>query len=83
MGEEDQLEKAYEIERRLAVEEIRHWINALSAEDREKPTMSVGGRTFAPMELLREIEGSTSYGRLFVKRLTNQRFELAKREEKR
>ena len=83
MGEEDQLEKAYEIERRRALEEMSHWIGALSAEDREKPTMSVGGRTFAPIEILREIEASTSYGRLFVQRLTNQRLELAKREEKR
>ena len=82
MGEEDQLEKAYEIEKRLALEEIKNWINALSDEDREKPTMSVGGRTFAPIEILREIEGSTSYGRLFVRRLTNLRLELAKREEK-
>jgi len=78
----DELEEEFEVEKQLALDELRPWIEALSEEELNEPQMSVGPKTFTPLQIVREIEGSTEYGRLFVRRLSLQRIELASRKEK-
>ena len=78
---EEGIEEGFEAEKRLALEETLRWIDALSEEEKHEPQMSMGDRTFTPLEILGEIEESTIYGRVFVRRLTLQRVELASREE--
>jgi hypothetical protein len=77
----ESLSETYEKERRLALEETNKWIETLSEEKRNTPCKSVGGRVFTPIEILHEIEKSTSFGRLFVNNLTQLRIYMHKREE--
>jgi DNA phosphorothioation-dependent restriction protein DptG len=71
----------YESERRLAIEEIKTWIERLDEKEANKPQMIMGHRIFSPLQILREIEASTEYGKSFVRSLTRQRVEEASRED--
>jgi hypothetical protein len=81
MRHEDEVGKGIEIERQLALEETKEWLEAHPKEEQEKLRMSVGGRTFSSKQILREIEESTPHGRLFAERLALQRLEKARRAE--
>ena len=61
--------------------ELRPLIEGLSEEALNRPFLDVGPETFTLRQILKEIEESTEYGRLFVQMKTNQRIELAKRWE--
>lgn len=81
MADERELGRIFEEERQLALEETRAWIEALPEAQRAAPFLNVGGRDFSPLEILREIEAETEFGRIFVRQVTAQRLEAARRSE--
>jgi hypothetical protein len=77
----DELFSNYERVRRLLLREIYAWIESISEEERNTPHKSVGGRLFTPLQVLRDVEESTHYGRLFVEQYSIHLIEQAKLEE--
>ena len=75
-----QKEKEEEIEKQLALAEIRQWFEKTPEENRDKPAVVVATRVFTPREIVKEVELWTEDGRNFAKMLNDVRVELAKRE---
>jgi len=75
-----QKEKEEEIEKQLALAEIRQWFKKTPDENRDKPAVVVATRVFTPREIVKEVELWTEDGRNFAKMLNDVRVELAKRE---
>jgi hypothetical protein len=76
-----EVERIFEVQRQQALEETRAWIDAISDEERRQPLLYVGDRAFSPMEIMKEIEEATAYGRIFIEQLAAHRVERAKRWE--
>ena len=74
-------EAGFSAEKRLALEDIKPWIEVLSEEELDRPFLIVGPRAFSPRQILKEIKASTEDGRYIVRMLTDQRLEAAEREE--
>ncbi len=78
---EEERERGFELERELALEDLSPWRESLDDEEIDEPCLVMGHKTFTPRQVLAEIESATDDGRALVEMLTNQRVELAKREE--
>ena len=78
---QDDGENGLEVEKELALAELRPWIESLSREELNAPCFVIGPKTFTPRQIIREIERATEDGRTIVRMMTEHRLELAKREE--
>jgi hypothetical protein len=78
---DEQREKEEEIEKQLALAEVKRWFEKTPDENRDKPAVVVATKVFTPREVVKEVEMWTEDGRRFAKMLNEVRIELAKREE--
>lgn len=82
MGERefrDEKEKGFETAKKLALADLRPWLQTLSDAELNEPHIAMGRVTLSPRQMNEAIEEGTDIGRELVRMLTNHRLELAKR----
>ncbi len=72
-------EKGFETARKLALDDLRPWLQTLSEAELNEPHIAMGHITLSPRQMQEAIEEGTDIGRELVRMLTNHRLELAKR----
>lgn len=72
-------EKGFETARKLALADLRPWLQTLSEAELNEPHIAMGHITLSPRQMQEAIEEGTDIGRELVRMLTNHRLELAKR----
>lgn len=56
----------YEQARKLVLERLKRWIQALPPAERDLPSIVVGDQVLSPLELLQHVEKDTPIGRQYV-----------------
>lgn len=82
MGERefsDEKEKGFETAKKLALADLRPWLQTLSEAELNEPHIAIGKVTLSPHQMQIAIEEGTKIGRELVRMLSNHRLELAKR----
>ena len=82
MGEREfreEKEKGFETARKLALADLRPWLQSLTDSELDEPHIAMGRVTLSPRQMREAIENRTDIGRELVRMLSNHRLELAKR----
>jgi hypothetical protein len=79
---EEQRKNEKKLTKDLAIADVKEWIGKLPKEKVNTPAIVVGTKTFTPLEIQKEVETDTEYGKEFAKILAKNRVELARRRNK-
>lgn len=77
--EEEHLESRNEIDRQLALDDLRQWLNDMPETKRDEPFLAVGRQTFTPRQMLEAVEAQSALGAYFIEALGNLRSDLSQR----
>ncbi len=67
--------------KKIALNDVKSWIDRMPVEERNKPTILVGDKAFTPNQLMEEVEKETVYGKSMQKKLERLRMEVSKKED--
>jgi hypothetical protein len=68
------------IAKKIALEDVKTWLAKMPSEERNKPTIIVGSKTFTPNQLLEEVDKESEYGKALQQKLHRLRMEVSKKE---